>query len=63
MGEILKRPTFFAVPAFVLKTLAREESVLILNSQRVVPEAALKTGYRFRYPDIRSALKNFYGSP
>jgi len=28
----------------------------------VVPEAALKTGYRFRYPDIRGALKNLYGS-
>jgi uncharacterized protein (TIGR01777 family) len=62
MGEILKRPTLCAVPAFVLKTLAREESVLVLNSQRVVPEAALKTGYRFRYPDIRGALKNLYGS-
>jgi uncharacterized protein (TIGR01777 family) len=62
MGEILKRPTFFAVPAFALKMLAREESVLVLNSQRVVPEAALKTGYRFRYPDIRGALKNLYGS-
>jgi uncharacterized protein (TIGR01777 family) len=63
LGEILRRPTFFAVPAFVLKTLAREESVLVLNSQRVVPEVALKTGYRFRFPDIRSALKDFYGPP
>jgi len=63
LGEILKRPTFFAVPAFGLKMLAREESVLVLNSQRVVPETALKTGYRFRFPDIKSALKNFYGSP
>jgi NAD dependent epimerase/dehydratase family enzyme len=58
MGEVLKRPTFFAVPAFVLRTLAREESALVLNSQRVVPEAALKMGYAFKYPDIRSALKN-----
>jgi uncharacterized protein len=58
MGEVLRRPTFFAVPAFVLRTLAREESSLVLNSQRVVPEAALKTGYEFKYPDIRSALKN-----
>jgi uncharacterized protein len=58
MGEVLKRPTFFAVPAFVLKTLAREESGLVLNSQRVVPEVALKTGYEFKYPDIRTALVN-----
>jgi uncharacterized protein (TIGR01777 family) len=58
MGEVLRRPTFCAVPAFVLKTLAQEESSLVLNSQRIVPEAALKTGYEFKYPDIRSALKN-----
>ena len=58
MGEVLKRPAFFAVPALVLRTLAREESTLVLNSQRVVPEAALKMGYAFKYPDIRSALKN-----
>ena len=62
MGKTLKRPTLFAVPAFALKTLAREESALVLNSQRVVPEAALKTGYRFRYPDIRGALINLCGS-
>jgi uncharacterized protein (TIGR01777 family) len=58
MGEVLRRPTFFPVPAFVLRMLAREESALVLNSQRVVPEAALKTGYEFKYPDIKSALKN-----
>jgi uncharacterized protein (TIGR01777 family) len=58
LGAILKRPAFMTVPAFVLKLVAREESSLVLDSQRVVPETALKTGYGFKYPDIESALKN-----
>jgi uncharacterized protein len=61
MGEVLKRPAFFSVPAFCLKTLLREESSLVLNSQRVIPEIALKSGYTFEYPDIRSALRNIFG--
>jgi uncharacterized protein (TIGR01777 family) len=62
MGEALKRPTFFPVPAFMLKTLLREQSAFVLNSQRVIPELALKTGYQFEYPDIRSALRNIFDS-
>jgi uncharacterized protein (TIGR01777 family) len=62
MGEVLKRPAFLSVPSFVLKTLLREESALVLNSQRIIPETALKTGYQFKYPDIRSALRNIFGS-
>jgi len=62
MGEVLQRPTFLAVPAFVLKMAAREESSLVLNSQRVVPEKALQTGYLFKFPDIRTALGSLYGS-
>ncbi len=61
MSEVLKRPAFFSVPAFCLKTLLREESSLVLNSQRVIPETALKTGYTFKYPEIRSALRNIFG--
>ena len=62
IGEVLKRPAFLTVPAFVLKTLLREESALVLNSQRVFPEKALETGYQFQYPDIRSALRNVFNS-
>ena len=62
IGEVLKRPAFLTVPAFVLKALLREESALVLNSQRVFPEKALETGYQFQYPDIRSALRNVFNS-
>jgi len=56
LGEILKRPTFLAVPEFALKTMLRDEASLVLDSQRITPENALRTGFRFRFPDLRSAL-------
>jgi NAD dependent epimerase/dehydratase family enzyme len=30
----------------------------MLDSARVVPEAALKAGFKFRYPDLGPALRN-----
>jgi hypothetical protein len=34
-----------------------EMSEMLLTGQRVVPEAALKSGYQFRYPDLQRALQ------
>jgi hypothetical protein len=34
------------------------EASLVLDSQRIMPEKALQTGFRFRFPDLRSALAN-----
>jgi len=56
MGELLKRLTLFAVPEFALKMLPANEASLLLDSEQVIPEKALQTGFRFRYPDLRTAL-------
>lgn len=56
MGELLKRLTFFAVPEFALKMLPGNEASLLLDSEQVIPEKALQTGFRFHYPDLRTAL-------
>ena len=56
MGELLKRPTLFAVPEFALRMLPANEASLLLDSERIIPEKALQTGFRFRYPDLRTAL-------
>jgi NAD dependent epimerase/dehydratase family enzyme len=36
--------------------LPANEAALILDSQRIIPEKALQTGFRFRFPDLRNAL-------
>lgn len=56
MGELLRRPTFLAVPEFALRLLPANEASLVLDSQRIIPEKAVKTGFQFRFPDLRSAL-------
>ena len=56
MGELLKRPTLLAAPEFALRLLPAGEASLVLDSERIVPQKALLTGFRFSFPDLRGAL-------
>jgi hypothetical protein len=56
LGEALNRPAFLPAPAFLIKLLLGEFGRSLLNSQRVVPEKLEKSGYRFTYPDIKTAV-------
>ena len=56
LGERLRRPTIFTVPEFALRMLPGNQASLVLNSQHIVPEIALRTGFHFRFPDLRVAL-------
>jgi uncharacterized protein (TIGR01777 family) len=57
LGEVLHRPALLPLPAPVLKLVFGEMSTLLLTGQRVLPARAEREGYRFRFPDIRSALE------
>jgi len=46
------------LPESVLKLLLGEMSELLLSSQRVYPERLLTAGFRFKYPDLESALSS-----
>lgn len=61
LGKVMGRPSFAAVPGFVLKTLLGEMSDLLLKGQRVVPEKALRLGYQFKYPSLEPALRAILG--
>jgi len=56
LGRALRRPTLFPVPALVLRMALGEMSELLLGSQKVLPAAAEKAGYRFRFPRLDEAL-------
>jgi len=58
MGERLHRPTIFTVPEFALRMLPGHQGSLVLNSQRIVPAVALRTGFHFRFPELRAALED-----
>lgn len=56
LGKVLKRPSFFPVPAFVLKLMLGEMAVMLLKGQNAVPFKMRSWGYSFRYPELESAL-------
>jgi hypothetical protein len=56
LGQTLRRPAFLPVPAFALKLALGEMSQVLLASQRVMPDATLRAGFTFQYPDIFGAL-------
>jgi uncharacterized protein (TIGR01777 family) len=57
LAKILHRPALFPAPAFALRfALGEMADALLLSSQRVVPQALEKLGYRFMHADLTSAL-------
>lgn len=59
LGQALGRPTFFNVPAFVLRLILGAEMAneFLLSSTRVDPLKLTQEGYSFIYPDLLTALK------
>ncbi|MDE2202480.1 MAG: TIGR01777 family oxidoreductase [Burkholderiaceae bacterium] len=58
LAREFRRPAFFSVPGWVLRTGLGEMSVLLLGGQKAQPRRALEAGYRFRYPSLDSALSD-----
>jgi len=61
LGSVLHRPTLFPIPPFALKLAFGEIGRHMLDSARVVPDAVLRAGYRFHYPELEPALRNLLG--
>jgi hypothetical protein len=63
LASRLHRPAFFAAPAFALRAVAGGFSAELLESRRIVPAAAAKAGFAFRFPDIGEALDDLLKQP
>jgi len=61
LGRVLKRPALLPVPAPVLRLVLGELSSMLLASQRALPQAALDSGYMFRYSNLTEALCSVIG--
>lgn len=61
-ARALGRPAFLPVPEIGLKVLMGEMAEVLVGSQRVLPKAALDSGYEFRYPQLARALADLLGS-
>jgi uncharacterized protein (TIGR01777 family) len=58
LASVLSRPAIIPVPEFALKLLFGEGACILLDSQNVKPNTLLKNKFKFKYPDLKSALNN-----
>ena len=56
LGSWLNRPTFFTLPNFLLKLMFGEMSTLLIDGQKVLPQALQDAGYEFQQPTLQQAL-------
>jgi hypothetical protein len=58
LGNALDKPTFFKVPAFILKLQLGEGAKVLLDGQAVVPKRLKESGFKFKYETIECAIDN-----
>lgn len=58
IGRVLKRPSFFPAPAFLLRLLFGEKAEVLLASQRQVPRRLQELGFRWQFPEAEAALRD-----
>ncbi|KAM8850947.1 epimerase family protein SDR39U1 [Spinachia spinachia] len=62
LGRVLRRPTVFPVPGFVMNAvMGSERAVVLLQGQKVVPKRTQEAGFVYKYPDLTSALEEIVG--
>ena len=56
IAAALSRPAIFWVPSLALRLAAGGFAAELLDSRRVIPAAAAKAGFAFRFPELKPAL-------
>lgn len=58
LGGLLRRPTLFPVPAFVVRLAMGEVAQVVLQGAKIVPKALTDAGFTFRFGMLEGALKD-----
>ncbi len=58
MGKVLKRPSYFKIPKFLIRIIKGELADSITASQRVIPQKLLDAGFDFNFKDVQTALRD-----
>lgn len=61
LGAALHRPALLPVPGFALKLALGGFGAALLESQQALPEALVRDGFRFRFPELAGALEDLVG--
>jgi len=57
-AQVLKRPYGMPTPGWPMRVALGEQADLLLEGQRVVPAALVRSGFVFRYPALAPALRS-----
>ena len=63
LANVLHRPYWFPTPAFLLRTLLGEMSVLVVEGRFAQPKRLIESGYRFQFEGPREALTDLFNNP
>ena len=57
MGKVMNRPSWLPVPAFAIEAMLGDGAILVLEGQKVLPQRALSSGFKFEYENLEPALE------
>ena len=60
LAKVIHRPYWFPVPAFLMRNVLGEMSVLILEGRFAQPKRLLESGYKFQFPGPHEALTDLF---
>lgn len=58
LGKVMRRPSIFTIPEFVLRVVLGEGAGAVLSGANVRSEKIRKLGYKFQFENLEAALKN-----
>ncbi len=61
LASIIHRPYWFPTPAYLLRIILGEMSVLIVAGRFAQPKRLIQSGYRFQFDGAREALSDLFG--
>jgi len=60
LAKVLQRPYWFRTPAFLMRLVLGEMSLLVTEGHFSRPEHLFEMGYNMRYTDLEEALRNIF---
>lgn len=58
IARVMRRPHWFPVPAFLVQLGLGEASMVVLEGQRVLPEALHTAGFKFKHPEFEGTVRD-----